>query len=112
METKERKQEMKKILLMFVAVAALACLADTITHDDLAPLRPAGDNNSYWNTASRPAVTLNATSLSIGATRAADSTSARSGNSLAAIAVTRSAQDVSAGRNITTEPVSIIINFR
>ena len=103
---------MKKILLMFVAVVAIACLAETITYDDLAPLRPAGGSNTYWDTSSRPAVTLNATSISVGATRAADSTSARSGNSLAAIAVTRSAQDVSAGRNITTEPVSIIINFR
>ena len=103
---------MRTIFLMVAAAAALTCLAETVVHDDLAPLRPAGNSNTYWDTSSRPAVTLNATSISIGATRAADSTSARSGNSLAAIAATHSAQDVSAGRNITTEPVSIIINFR
>ena len=103
---------MRTLFLMTAAAAALTGLAETVVHDDLAPLRPAGNSNTYWDTSSRPAVTLNATSLSVGATRAAESVSARSGNSLAAIAATRSAQDVSEGRNITTGPVGVIINFR
>ena len=103
---------MRTIFLMAAAAVALTCRAETVVHDDLAPLRPAGNSNTYWDTSSRPAETLNATSISVGATRAADSTSAQSGNSLAAITATRSAQDVSEGRNITTGPVGVIINFR
>ncbi len=112
METKERKQEMKKILLMFVAVVAIACLADTITHDDLAPLRPAGDNNTYWNTASRPAVTLNVASLSVGGVRVADSASSPSTNALVRLEVRSTAYDESAGLNIATTPLGAVIIMR
>ena len=112
METKERKHEMKKILLMFVAVAALACLAETITYDDLAPLRPAGNNNTYWNTASRPAVTLNVASLAVGGVRVADSASAPSANSLSRLDVRSSARDESSGSNITTAPLGSLLIMR
>ena len=103
---------MKKMLLTFAAVAALACLADTITHDDLAPVRPAGNSNYYWNTASRPTTTLNVVSISIGAVPAANFVSAPTTNALAQIETRSIARDASQGSNRTAAPLSLSVSFK
>lgn len=103
---------MKKMLLTLAAVAVFACLADTIEHDDLAPVRPAGDSNYYWNTASRPTVTLATASISVGGARVCDSVQAPSTNALQSVELRCIARDVSQGRNFSTAPVGAFIIMR
>ena len=100
---------MRTIFLMVAAAAALTCLAETIVHDDLAPLRPAGGSDSYWDTSSRPTVTLNATSISVGAARVSESTSTKSANDLAGLEARETAFDESYGIDITTEKFGAVI---
>lgn len=103
---------MKTILTMIAAVAVFAGLADTIVHDDLAPLRPSGNENTYWKTSQRSTVTLNATSISLGAARASDSVSAPSASTLTNVEVRSVAYDVTEGRNVSTAPIGAMVILR
>ncbi len=104
---------MKKVFSTVLAAVSLACLAGTITYDELAPSRPAGNIDDYWTTSSRPVLTLNSSAISAASSgRLSDSVSAPSTNALAKLDVRTTAVDESPGRNVTSAPFGTFLIIR